>query len=73
MFCVVAEIPSVGDIIHGNLTAVVEGVRITRDGRVHIRARTISVPLEQASAPEGEIEEQSAGACSPRVEAVLGR
>ena len=60
--CVVAEVPAVGDTIHGELSAVVEKVRVTRDGIVHVYARAVL-----ASEPTGE---PPAGR-SPRVASVL--
>lgn len=43
IFCVVAEIPVVGDVIHGDATAIVEKVRVTRAGHVYIDARRVTV------------------------------
>ncbi len=42
IFCVVAEIPVVGDVIHGDATAIVEKVRVTRAGHVYIDARRVT-------------------------------
>jgi len=45
--CVVAEVPQVGDRIHGDIPAVVEKVRVTRDGHVRIYARPSFPSVEQ--------------------------
>lgn len=70
IFCVVAEMPVVGDVVHGDLTAIVEKVRVTREGHVFIEARRAT--------PEGEVARARwAGGrfrgerVSPRVDAVL--
>jgi len=68
-FCVVAEIPAVGDVIHGPLTAIVEKVRVTRDGHVRIAARRVA-PAEDSGQVD-ELEPGDAERLSPRVDAVL--
>ena len=45
--CTVEQVPAVGDVIRGDLPAVVERVRVTRTGRVLIYAQPavgLSVP-----------------------------
>ena len=37
--CTVAEVPRVGDLIYGDIAAVVDKVCVNRDGRVRIHAR----------------------------------
>lgn len=37
--CVVAAVPMVGDLIHGDIPAIVDKVCVTRDGHVRIHAR----------------------------------
>lgn len=43
--CVVAEVPVAGDMIQGDIAAVVDKVRVNRDGYVHIYARPSTIPL----------------------------
>ncbi|WP_411277570.1 hypothetical protein [Gaiella sp.] len=68
-FCVVAEIPAAGDVIHGPLTAVVEKVRVTHDGHVRISARRVAPADDRGQLDE--LEPSDAGRPSPRVDAVL--
>ena len=68
-FCVVAEIPTVGDVIHGPLTAIVEKVRVMRDGHVRIAALRIT-PVDDSGQLD-ELESGYAESPSPRVAAVL--
>ena len=42
--CRVEHVPAVGDLIHGDVTGVVERVRIDRDGRVSIFATPVPAP-----------------------------
>ena len=42
--CRVEHVPAVGDLIHGEVTGVVERVRIGRDGRVSIFASPVFAP-----------------------------
>ena len=42
--CTVAEVPRVGDLIYGDIAAVVEKVCVNRDGRVRIYARPTPDP-----------------------------
>jgi hypothetical protein len=42
--CRVEHVPAVGDLIHGDVTGVVERVRIGRDGRVSIFATPVLAP-----------------------------
>src|SRR3954454_23788441 len=42
--CRVEHVPAVGDLIHGDVTGVVERVRIDRDGRVAIFATPALAP-----------------------------
>ena len=62
--CVVAEVPLVGDVIHGNVSGVVETVRLTRDGIIRVQAKPLAVDAGAAghSSTRGQ---------SPRVAAVL--
>lgn len=69
IFCVVAEVPVVGDVVHGDATAIVEKVRVTRDGHVFMEARRVNPQVEDAR--PGGPEADSAESVSPRVEAVL--
>jgi len=69
IFCVVAEIPVVGDVVYGDMTAIVEKVRVTREGHVFIEARR-AAPQEEG-ARSGGSEADSAESVSPRVDAVL--
>ncbi|MCY7301447.1 MAG: hypothetical protein LH654_00075 [Thermoleophilia bacterium] len=69
-FCVVAEIPTVGDVIHGPLTAIVEKVRVTRDGG-HVRISARCVAPEMDSRQPNELEPGHAESPSPRVDVVL--
>ena len=46
--CHAADVPVVGDLIHGNAPAVVDRVRITRDGVV----RVFASPIDTASVPD---------------------
>ena len=39
--CIVADVPVVGDLIHGSAPAVVDRVRITRDGVVRVYASPV--------------------------------
>ncbi len=68
-FCVVAEIPAVGDVIHGPLTAIVERVRVTRDGHVRISARLVAPAVDRHQLDEPE--PGDAESPSPRVDMVL--
>jgi hypothetical protein len=49
--CRVEHVPSVGDLIHGEVAGVVERVRIGRDGRISIFARPADTPEPLASTP----------------------
>jgi hypothetical protein len=42
--CRVEHVPAVGDLIHGTVTAIVEKVRIARNGRVSIVASPVTAP-----------------------------
>jgi len=42
--CRVEHVPAVGDLIHGDVTGVVERVRIDRNGRVSIFATPVLAP-----------------------------
>ena len=42
--CRVEHVPAVGDLIHGTVTAIVETVRIARNGRVSIVASPVIAP-----------------------------
>ena len=48
--CVVAEVPRVGDLTYGDTAAIVDKVRVNRDGGVRIYARTASTPTRSTSA-----------------------
>lgn len=50
VLCVVAEIPVVGDVVHGDVTAIVEKVRVTREGHVYITAGRLFSHVESALA-----------------------
>lgn len=69
VFCVVAEIPVVGDVVHGDVTAIVEKVRVTREGHVVIEAQRATPEGEGARA--GGPEADSVESVSPQVDAVL--
>lgn len=69
IFCVVAEMPVVGDVVHGDVTAIVEKVRVTRVGHVVIEGRRATLQVEGARPPGPEAD--SAESVSPRVDAVL--
>ena len=62
--CVVAEIPRVGDVIHANVTGVVENVRVTRDGLIRVHARALASNADA-------VEDPTTSGRSPRVAAVL--
>ena len=40
--CHVEHVPAVGDLIHGTVTAIVETVRVARNGRVSIVASPVT-------------------------------
>jgi hypothetical protein len=61
---VVPEIPRVGDLIHANVTGVVENVRVTRDGLVRVHARALAANPDAGEDP-------GMSGRSPRVAAVL--
>jgi len=42
--CVVAAVPMVGDLIHGDIPAIVDKVCVTRDGHARIYARPATSP-----------------------------
>jgi hypothetical protein len=42
--CIVEDVPAVGDLIRGEVAAIVEKVRVTREGRVLIYARPADAP-----------------------------
>ena len=42
--CRVEHVPAVGDLIHGTVTAIVETVRVARNGRVSIVASPVTAP-----------------------------
>jgi hypothetical protein len=42
--CIVEDVPAVGDLIRGDVAAIVEKVRVTREGRVLIYARPADAP-----------------------------
>jgi hypothetical protein len=42
--CRVEQVAAVGDLVHGDVTGVVERVRIARDGRVSIFAAAVLAP-----------------------------
>ena len=42
--CRVEHVPAVGDLIHGAVTAIVETVRVARNGRVSIVASAVTAP-----------------------------
>lgn len=67
--CVVAEVPLVGDRIHGDIPAVVEKVRVTRDGHVRIYARPSLPSIEQRLSAQPH--RRLASAQSARIAAVL--
>ena len=48
--CRVEHVPAVGDLIHGDVTGVVERVRIDRDGRVSIFATPVPAFFEREDA-----------------------
>ena len=47
IFCVVAEMPVVGDVVHGDVTAIVEKVRVTSAGHVVIEGRRATLVLPE--------------------------
>ena len=69
ILCVVAEMPVVGDVVHGDVTAIVEKVRVTREGHVFIEARRATPRVEGGRL--GGREADSAESASPHVDAVL--
>ncbi len=42
--CRVEHVPAAGDLIHGTVTAIVETVRVARNGRVSIVASPVTAP-----------------------------
>jgi hypothetical protein len=82
VLCVVAEVPVAGDVVHGDVSAIVEQVKVTSDGRVRIYARRVTVQREtvqpetvRRSAQEADLvvstPHQPTGSPSARVEAIL--
>ena len=66
--CVVAELPTIGDRIHGDIPAIVDKVCLARDGHVRIYARpTISSAATGQAGPSVH----PAGSSSIRVAGVL--
>lgn len=60
IFCVVADTPAVGDLIYGDVTAIVDKVRVTRDGHVHVYAHGSSAPAECVPLAGGGVQRAAA-------------
>ena len=52
--CTVAEIPAVGDLIHGSVASIVDKVKVRRDGCVLVYTRTTSNLREAMRQPMRE-------------------
>lgn len=68
--CIVAEIPAVGDVVFGDVSAIVETIKITRTGRVHISARRVEAASQSVRLDARSLPEPVSGR-SDRVEAIL--